>query len=198
MMSTWSRILLGVAVVLGLSILALLLLGSRSWEEPAAHQVDAGLFTLAEPVRKLAAIDNGDEIAARPLFSATRRPPVAEATAETAAPAEPIEGAQVHGLFGREGAWGVIVSLKGQVSRLHPGEQLGPWTLRRIDGQDVEFMNEAGERAVLQMRPLPVAAPPVAPPAEKNRAEAGRPAQAGQTPPAEAAEQASSPESQTE
>ncbi len=197
MMAGLLRILLMSCVALGLGVLSLFLLGSRSWTQPAPHPADAGLFEQVLPQRKLATINNGDEIAARPLFSSSRRPVDVEQPLPTAAPlAEPIDGAKVHGLFGRDGAWGVILSLNGKVSRLRPGEQLGPWKLLGIAGEELEFVNETGERASLQLRPLPIVAAPAAAPAA-GKAEKAAPARE-QSPPAEAPEQASSPESQSE
>lgn len=158
------KLLLGCAIAV-LGVFALLALSDLSWTPPASHPVDVSSFGLVELERSLRPVSRLDEIAARPLFAPSRRPPPPPAEVSPAAsrPAEPIQDAKVLGLFGRQGAWGVILSMDGQVKRVGPGEKIGQWALVRVDGNDILFDNGAGAQTTLKIVHLPQAsAPPTA------------------------------------
>lgn len=175
------RILIACAVV-ALGVFALVALADRAWVPPEPNPVDASTFDVAAIERTLRVPAQLEEIAARPLFSASRRPPPPAAPApEVSAPAEPIQDAKVLGLFGRQGAWGAILSINGKVTRVGPGQKVGQWALVRVDGNNIVFDNGAGARTTLKFVHLPHAsAPSAATSAEGEAPTGGAPAGKGQ------------------
>lgn len=129
-----------------------------AWTPPAPLRPDLGL----EPVpRATPAAPSALQILERPLFAANRRPPAPPAAvAEAPPPPEPIDSARVLGLAG--GARGVVVlAVDGTVRRLRLGEDLGGWTLDRIEGREAHFRRDAATRS-LALVPQPLGAAPAA------------------------------------
>lgn len=117
------------------------------------------------------------EILARPLFAETRRPPPAgkpDAAPPSAAPATLprmtailIDGGQRSAIFAGENGKPIVLS---------EGGRFGPFTVERIEPQQVTITGPEGKRIVhTRFDPNPAAVAPVLPP--------GMPAAAGFTPP---------------
>jgi hypothetical protein len=163
MMAPLARKLLLACAITVLGVFALLVLSDHGWTPPAPHPIDVSSFGLVELRRGLRPVSRLDEIAARPLFAQSRRPPpVAEVSPAASRPVEPIQDAKVLGLFGRQDAWGVILSMEGKVKRVGPGEKIGQWALLRVDGNDILFDDGAGAQTTLKIVHLPQASAPPA------------------------------------
>lgn len=124
------RVLGGIALALLFGIAAELALIDADWTPPAARPPEVPVVV----AREAPAGANGallDEIGQRPLFLEARRPPdpiVAEPT--PAAPAvNPLEGAELLGVYESGGRAGVIIRSGGEVSRVPAG---GEWQGRRL------------------------------------------------------------------
>lgn len=112
------------------------------------------------------------EIAARPLFWASRRPlePVAgtlaEAEAETEAEASKpgkIDGVKLTGIFGGGENAGIIVISKGKKRRLMLGEEINGWELQSVQPSEALFIG-GGRKTVLTLKQAVIQAAPEASP----------------------------------
>ena len=97
----------------------------------------------------------------RPLFSPSRRPPLAPLAATIEAPAaDALTRVVIVGLYSGGSSGGIIANVDGISRRIAVKEQLNGWTLNAIDERDVKFVRN-GETRVLQLtraRPEAVAA----------------------------------------
>lgn len=163
MMAPLVRQLLLACAFVAICAVAVFVIADRSWSPPDAHRVDASAFEVVVVDRIQRSPSHLAEIAERPLFAPSRRPPAAVVAVQGSKPAAPIEGAKVLGLFGREGAWGAILSIDGKVRRVRPGEKVDQWSLVKVEGNEIVFENESGAPAILKIVHLPqMAAPPAA------------------------------------
>lgn len=160
----WLRpalVALNVALLLALALIWVF--GALSWHEPDPVAVDVALLELigAEPQ---AADYDKDEVLARPLFMADRRPLPADAVVEpvpeaVAAPADPLAAARLLGLVGEGSAAFVIIRSGEQTSRLPVGGELGAWKLERVDALGADFVSSAGESKRIAIQRGGVAGP---------------------------------------
>lgn len=138
------------------------LTGDKTWKPPAVQSLD--MQSLEVPNIRLDSLLLPDlqVVAARPLFSQSRRPEEAAAQVpESPAAPEALDQLVVLGLFGSGPARGGIFRDQGKVVRLLSGERLGSWMLKRVDGSEVEFVGDDGRSHVLRVKhlPQPAAAP---------------------------------------
>jgi len=169
MIAPLARRLLLASVLVTLCVAVLVAMADRTWVPPDAYPVGASTFESVVVDRVRLPVPQLDEIAERPLFAPSRRPPAPVAPVQAFEASEPIKDARVLGLFGSEGAWGVILSIEGKVRRVGPGEKIGAWALARVAGNEILFEREDGTSTTLKIVHLPQAA---APPAAKPTADA--------------------------
>lgn len=154
-------LLLSAALIAGVAVF-LFTSGERAWVPPPAQPLDMQSYQ-APNIDLAPLLDPGVQlVAARPLFSQSRRPEevVVEAQVTPVTPEE-IDQLVVLGLFGSGPARGGIFRDQGKVVRLLSGERIGAWLLKRVDGSEVEFVGDDGRSHVLRVKhlPQPVAAP---------------------------------------
>ncbi|WP_158640343.1 hypothetical protein [Pseudothauera hydrothermalis] len=140
--------------------------GDKRWTPPAPRLPDAGLYQIPESPGVRFALPPEPSLAARPVFSESRRPPPAD-VAENPAKDEPdpLRDVKVLGLFGSGNDAGGILQVDGKVQRIHVGEKLGPWELRSVKGIKAEFSRPGGRRTTLELKylPQPAISHPVSP-----------------------------------
>ena len=183
-----TSLLLGLNLLLVLA-LALLWWGpgsSTQWEPPAAQapNLDDARAALLGQRPEISA--EFPQIAARPLFSSTRRPVPEDAAtpeAKEAPPPPPVEldKLQIVGTINGPTMRGVLAELEGESRFIRSGEQVGEWTLRGISSNEASFEKGDEKRVV----PLPLAGGGDAGKAAAQKAEAAKPkANRPATPPA--------------
>lgn len=145
------RLFLGALLV---SAVALLwwIVGDKTWDEPVPVKVDRSLFEVPRQIA-LATPEPDPEVVERPLFERSRRPPAAAKAVEQEP--DPIDKLTIHGIFGSTNNGFVIVAIDGAARRVRIGGKLGPWTLRSIEGLDLNLVDDAGTQRTLRMRHLP-------------------------------------------
>ncbi|RLQ23688.1 hypothetical protein DWB85_00590 [Seongchinamella sediminis] len=121
------------------------------------------------------------EIAARPLFWPSRRPPEPEvealaeaqpeAEAEAGKPGK-IDGIQLTGIFGGGESAGIIVINKGKKRRLMVGEKINGWELASVQPSEALFINGDRKTALVLKQAVIQAAPAVSPAAAAAQAAA--------------------------
>lgn len=139
--------------------------GDKRWTPPAPRLPDAGLYQIPESPGVRFALPPEPSLAARPVFSESRRPPPLD-VAENPAKDEPdpLRDVKVLGLFGSGNDAGGILQVDGKVQRIRVGEKLGPWVLRSVNGVRLELTRNGGGQATLELKHLPQPASPAAPP----------------------------------
>ncbi len=101
-------------------------------------------------------------IVERPLFAPDRRPPPPPPAATLAPPPDPLANIQIHGIFSGVNA-GILARVDGTLRRVKINENIGPWTLKSIDGRDVTFTQGPENRQIrLAYARLDTAVAPVA------------------------------------
>ncbi|MGE3297437.1 MAG: hypothetical protein AB7I68_08775 [Porticoccaceae bacterium] len=163
------RVLGGIALALLAGIAAELVLIDADWTPPAARPPEVPVVVAPEaPAGANGALLN--EIGQRPLFLAARRPP--EPTVAEPAPAapavNPLEGAELLGVYESGGRAGVIVRRGGEVSRVPAGSEWQGWRLLSVSATKAIFAGADGSSQELTLARQPqqggmVAAPPAAP-----------------------------------
>ena len=145
--------------------------GDKRWTPPPPRLPDASLYQLPSSPGARFALAPEESLAARPLFSESRRPPAPD-VAEGASKDEPdpLRDVKVLGLFGSGAEGGGVFQVAGKVIRLRVGESIGPWVLRSVSGLRLELSRKEGGRATLELKHQPQPAGPVAPPAAPARA----------------------------
>lgn len=185
MMLKPTQLMLLAAVALFGGSAAIWLTGDKHWSPPEARLPDVSLYQLPDSPGKRFALAPNPELADRPLFSESRRPPQVVAVAQ--APEEeqdPLRGLKILGLFGAGKDGGGIFELEGKVLRVRVGERLGPWVLQSINGSTAQLTRTGGRRTSLSLKHLPQpnvpalvpGAPPAPPAAASQRAEPSQPA----------------------
>ena len=176
--------LLGVMMVLLLLALAWQWLGPDGrlrpvqWQAPDPHQPDyAGML---ERIPGSGSTDITRFVATleRPLFSPSRRPPPPPpppTVAPPPPPPDPLASVHLFGVFmGEDDQGGIIARVDGKPRRIYTGQNIGAWTLKRIEdrkvtmvrGAETRVLNlvhaRAPEPAAVAAAPAPGAAPPAA------------------------------------
>lgn len=78
----------------------------------------------------------------RPLFTPDRRPPPPP---PPPAPPDPFIGIQIFGIYtGSNG--GILARIEGRVRRVKFNEAIGGWTLKSVDGRQINFVQGAQTR----------------------------------------------------
>lgn len=157
-----TRNLLVLCVLAAAGIAALWLTGDKTWTPPGSRPIDSSLFDVPAIDYKHVAGEAFAEISARPIFSATRRPPPPEPVAEAENEPDPFANVKVLGLFGSGGEGGVILQIDGRSKRVRHGEKLGSWVLHGVNGMSAQFIGSNGTQKNVEMRYLaqPASAPP--------------------------------------
>lgn len=154
-----TSLLLGLNVLLAVA-LALLWFGpgrSTRWTPPAAQppNLNDARAALLGPRPDISA--EFPQIAARPLFSSSRRPSPAASAAEGAeVPPPPValDKLKMLGTIDGPTLRGVLAEVEGESRFIRSGEQIGEWTLRDIGSSQATFEKGDEKRVV----PLPLAA----------------------------------------
>jgi len=154
-----TSLLLGLNLLLAIA-LAWLWFGpgsSAQWAPPAAQQpnLDDARAALLGPRPDISA--EFPQIAARPLFSSSRRPlPAASGATQAEAPAPPValDKLKMLGTIDGPTLRGVLAEVEGESRFIRSGEQVGEWTLRSIGSSEATFEKGNEKRVV----PLPLAA----------------------------------------
>lgn len=173
------RIVLFAVAVAVLAIGVFLVSGRGAWTPPDPRPPELqssierrdGLWSTA-PVTL-------DEIAARPLFSAGRRPvsaPVAQPEAIKPPEPDPFPDAELVGIFGSGADAGVMLRDKDATRRVGLGTEWSGWTLRSIDveGSSAVFVAQGRGEHELRMKRAPqqgtlLFTPPSRAPADSSR-----------------------------
>jgi hypothetical protein len=162
MIVPFTRNLLALCVTVVAAIAALWFTSDKVWTPPESRPIDSSLFDVPAIDYKHVAGEALAEISARPIFSATRRPPPPEPVAEAENEPDPFANVKVLGLFGSGGEGGVILQIDGRSKRVRHGEKLGSWVLRGVNGMSAQFTGPGGTQKNVEMRYLaqPASAPP--------------------------------------
>ena len=139
-----------VAVIIALLLILQLVYGAYrlaigSTPDPVSPTADS--LQVKSPARlQTITTEQSSEIRRRPLFWPDRRPleAVGEKSIGKAASEQEIKEIKLLGVFGSGASVGIIASAKGQVRRLHPGEQVDGWKLESVGDNEVVFT--AGSR----------------------------------------------------
>lgn len=175
MNSLAARILLAVCLFALLGSAAIFALSSPRWDPPPPLRTEVALSALEELLDAPVSNVDADIIAARPLLSASRRPPVAP-VAEVPVPepqTEPFpENVQLLGTYGAGGSLGVIVSQDDKAARVAVGSNWSGWKLQSVgaDGASAFFVSDQGGAHVLRLRRQPQQGDLVYSPAERVQA----------------------------
>lgn len=152
--------LIGVAGLVGLWLTPEGQLRNVRWEVPA--QVRPSFASVNVATLNTAHSATASFVAAldRPVFSPTRRPPPAKPV--EAAP-DPLANIQLMGIYGTSSGGGILARIDGKSRRVGVQEQIGPWTLSKIEDRTVTLVrNDESRTLVLEKaKPRPQALPPV-------------------------------------
>ena len=104
----------------------------------------------------------------RPVFAPDRRPPPPPPPPTPPPPPDPLADIQIRGIFSGASV-GILARVDGKLRRIKIDENIGPWTLKSIDGRDVTFTQgeQSRQLRLAYARLDTVAAPVVAPPVAK-------------------------------
>lgn len=144
------------AVLAGAIALTLAVIDGH-WQPPPPQP--PVLPTVAQGAMAATAIraDQLAEIAARPLFLATRRPLESTVAAEPEAEAaqEPLDGTTLVGIYNSGGAVGVLLATGKEVARLRSGDTWQGWRLLSVGTDSVDLVAPDGMRKTLQLERRP-------------------------------------------
>lgn len=88
-------------------------------------------------------------ILARPLFAPDRRPPPPPAPPAPPPPPDPLNSLKLMGIFtASNGINGLLGQIDGRMRRIKIDENVGAWTLKKIDGREALFKQGELERKV--------------------------------------------------
>ena len=147
-------LLVGVAMLGGAA--TIWIAGDKRWTPPPPRLPDASLYQLPSSPGARFALAPEESLAARPLFSESRRPPAPDvAEGGSKDEPDPLRNVKVLGFFGSGKDAGGIFLLDGRVSRIRVGEKLGPWVLGAIKGTRAELSRPGRQRTFLELKHLP-------------------------------------------
>lgn len=145
------RLLVLLVVALGAALASLWLdqqgrLRNITWVVPApkAPDITIPVSPLQSDLTLAASYASVQE---RPLFAPDRRPPPPP---PPPAPPDPFVGIQVYGIYSGSGG-GILARIEGKVRRIKINEAIGGWTLKSIEGRQINFVQGT------QTRQLPLA-----------------------------------------
>lgn len=201
MMQSPVRFLLLLIGACAAGIVAMLAFVPSAWEAPQPQLPELSAVSLAALAEDEAAVIDFEEVAARPLFIAGRRPRVepAAAKAEPEPEADPFPEADLVGIFGSGSDAGVIVSMDGKAARVGVGAEWSGWTLRAVDGggSSATFDAADGRTHELKLKRQPQLGSMVFQATEpETESEAGEEAESGEAQADSAREDAEAPRSQ--
>jgi hypothetical protein len=149
--------------------------GRAHWAEPAPIK-PAVTDIATPPVPRAEDPGKYRETIERPLFSATRRPVIKPVVAAAPPKVDALKDVKVAGVYGSEERGGAILTVAGKLQRLAFGQKIGDWTLVGAQGRDANFRSDDGEKRLLKLETVVVAAPPAAAAAPRPAAAAPQPA----------------------
>ena len=135
------------------------------WQAPEPHQPDFGSMVAQLPKAESTDLSRFVATLERPLFSPSRRPPPPPPPPKVAPPPpppDPLANIQLFGVFAdAEGQGGIMARVEGKARRIHTGQNIGPWTLKSIQGRNVTLTQGDQERVLnlAHARPAPPPAP---------------------------------------
>lgn len=170
---------LGALALAQVAALVLILIAiDGDWRPPAAQppEIPAPAALAAD------AVAGGDlvvDVAARPLFLATRRPPepAAEVAPEEAPPPDPLADVALVGVYGSGADAGVLLRKGAEVSRLRASAEWQGWRLLSLGATEVTLVAADGATKTLKLERQPQLGGMVAQPAQgagKGKAAAGK------------------------
>ena len=158
---------LGALALAQVAALVLILVAiDGDWQPPAARPPD-----IPAPPPAADTQIGGDlvvDVAARPLFLATRRPPepVAEAAPEEAPPPDPLADVTLVGIYGSGADAGVLLRKGAEVSRLRASAEWQGWRLLSLSATEVTLVAADGATKTLKLERRPQVGGMVARPAQ--------------------------------
>ena len=109
-----------------------------SWAVPAAIAPD-----IKVPVNPLSGTRSAAASYAinpeRPLFTPDRRPPPPPPPPTPPAPPDPFIGIQIFGIYSGSNG-GILARIEGRVRRVKFNESIGGWTLKSVEGRQINFV----------------------------------------------------------
>lgn len=107
-----------------------------TWHVPAA--IAPEITAPANPLLATgaAAVGSYASIQERPLFAPDRRPPPPP---PPPAPPDPFIGIQIYGIVSGSNG-GILARIEGRVRRVKFNESIGGWTLKSVEGRQINFV----------------------------------------------------------
>lgn len=96
----------------------------------------------------------------RPLFTPSRRPPRVPETAASVPPPEPFPDIRLVGVYGMQGAGGVIAVVDGRVRRMQLGASIGDWSLKEVRSSEI-VLGRGDDVRTIQLRRSTGTEPPL-------------------------------------
>lgn len=149
-MVTPIRLLLLMVVALGVGLASLWLdqqgnLRNINWLAPVA--IAPEVSAPVNPLQRIGTVpvESYASIQERPLFTPDRRPPPPP---PPPAPPDPFIGIQIYGIVSG-GNGGILARIEGKVRQIKINESIGGWTLKSIEGRQVNFIQGTQTRQLL-------------------------------------------------
>lgn len=141
MIYTPVRLLVLLVVVCSAGLASLWLDGQGQWRNitwvaPAAIAPDITLPVSPLSVIRGNAAASYASIQERPLFTPDRRPPPPP---PPPAPPDPFIGIQIFGIYSGSNG-GILARIEGRVRRVKFNESIGGWTLKSVEGRQINFV----------------------------------------------------------
>lgn len=174
---TAARVLRWSVLVLAGAILLALVSIDSAWQPPPRREL-AVVIAPAATVDPMLGAEQLAEIAARPLFMSSRRPPEQVADVATAAPPlppDPLADVILVGIYGSGATAGVLLKRGTEISRLGSGGQWQGWRLFAVGSTEVILLAADGAQKALKLERRPQQGGMVAAPKPANGATAGQP-----------------------
>lgn len=159
---------LGALALAQVAALVLILVAiDGDWQPPAAQPLEVPV----PPAPAAGAVVGGDlvvDVAARPLFLSTRRPPepVAEVVPEEAPPPDPLADVTLVGIYGSGADAGVLLRKGAEVSRLRASAEWQGWRLLALGATEVTLVGADGATKTLKLERRPQLGGMIAQPAQ--------------------------------
>jgi hypothetical protein len=108
-----------------------------TWTSPEAVHPDIKLPATVN-LTKIQESTSSDAILQRPIFAPDRRPPPPPPPPVAPPPPDPLADIKIQGVFVGQNA-GFLARIDGKSRRIKLNESIGPWTLKNIQGRDINF-----------------------------------------------------------